>query len=532
VTADSDWTYKFTGLPKYDDQGVEITYTVDEESVEGYEKSIEGNDITNLRVGTTEVEITKSWKDENETDRPETIKVNLLQNGEFYEEHEVTEANDWELTITDLPEFDEEGVAYEYTIKEHDVPGYAADVDGFDITNTRTDVKTIEITKTWLDNNSDDRPESIEVELFRSVGGGEKEQVDTIILTQEDDWSLEVADLPAFDADGKAYTYEIEEKAIEGYETSINGFELTNLRVGETEVTGSKTWLDDDSEERPESITVYLLANGEQVDELDVTAESNWEYSFTELPKYDDQGVEITYTVDEESVEGYEKSIEGNDITNLRVGTTEVEITKLWKDENETDRPEVIKVNLLQNGKFYEEYEVTKENDWKLTITDLPKYDDEGVAYEYTVTEHDVPGYASDVDGFEITNTRSDVKSIEITKTWLDDDSKNRPDSIEAELYRSIVDGEKELVDTITITEEDDWSLEVSDLPTFDADGKAYTYEIEEKAVEGYETSVNGFDLTNLRVGETEVSGTKTWKDDKAADRPDSITVELLANGE
>src|SRR5699024_7282681 len=304
--------------------------------------------------------------------------------------------------------------------------------------NTRTDVKSIEITKTWLDDNSDDRPDSIEVELFGSVAGSEKEQVDTITLTQEDDWSLEVADLPAFDADGKAYTYEIEEKAVEGYETSINGFELTNVRVGKTDVTGSKAWLDDDSEDRPETITVNLLANGEQVDEMDVTAESDWEYAFTELPKYDDQGVEINYTVDEESVEGYEKSIEGNDITNLRVGTTDVEVTKSWKDENETDRPETIKANLLQNGEFYEEYEVTKENDWKLIITDLPKYDDEGVAYEYTVKEHDVPGYASDVDGFDITNTRSDVKSIEITKTWLDDDSDDRPDSIEVELFRSV----------------------------------------------------------------------------------------------
>src|SRR5699024_10522193 len=103
-----------------------------------------------------------------------------------------------------------------------------------------------------------------------------------------------------------------------------------------------------------------------------------------------------------------------------------------------------------QNDDFYEEYEVTEANDWELTITDLPEFDEEGVAYEYTVTEHDVPGYASEVDGFDITNTRSDVKSIEITKTWLDNDSADRPDSIEVELYRSVVDGEKELVDTIT----------------------------------------------------------------------------------
>src|SRR5699024_7658480 len=155
-----------------------------------------------------------------------------------------------------------------------------------------------------------------------------------------------------------------------------------------------------------------------------------------------------------------------------------------------------------------------------LTITDLPKYDDQGVAYEYTVTEHDVPGYASDVDGFEITNTRSDVKTIEIMKTWLDNDSVDRPDSIEVELYRSIVDGEKEFVETYTLTSED-WSLEVLDLPSFDEEGKAYTYEIKEKPVDGYETKINGFDLTNLRVGETEVTGTKTWLDGNSEDRPE-----------
>src|SRR5699024_8650008 len=233
---------------------------------------------------------------------------------------------------------------------EHDVPGYASEVDGFDITNTRSDVKSIEITKTWLDNDSADRPDSIEVELYRSVVDGEKELVDTITITKEDDWSLEVVDLPAFDADGKAYTYEIEEKAVEGYETTINGFDLTNLRVGETEVTGTKTWLDDDSAERPESITIYLLANGEEIDEVDVTAESDWKYEFTELPKYEDEGVEITYTVDEEAVEGYETSIDGNDITNLRVGTIDVSGEKIWVEVDDQYRPDSITVHLLENG--------------------------------------------------------------------------------------------------------------------------------------------------------------------------------------
>lgn len=533
VSAESDWKYEFTDLDMYDDQGLEIEYTIDEVDVpEGYEKSIEGNDITNLRVGTTDVEVTKNWKDEYESDRPEAIKVNLLQNGEFYEEYEVTKENDWKLTIEDLPQYDETGKAYAYTVKEHDVPGYTSDVDGFDITNTRADTKSIDITKSWLDDESEDRPDSIEVELFRSITAGDQELVDTYTVKADQDWSLEIKDLPAFNNDGKAYMYEIKEKEIDGYETTVNGFELTNLRVGETEVTGTKTWLDDDSKNRPDAITVHLLANGEKIDDTEVTPESNWEYEFTELPRYDDEGKEIAYTVDESDVEGYEKSIDGFDVTNLRVGTTDVDITKRWKDENETNRPDTIKVNLLQNGDFYKEYEVTKENDWKLSISDLPKYDQTGKAYEYSVTEHDVPGYTSQVDGFDITNTRSDMKTIHITKSWLDDDAQNRPDTIEVELYRSIADGDKELVDTLEVTHENDWSLEVKDLPAFDDNGKAYTYEIEEKEVDGYKTTVNGFDITNLRVGKTSLEVNKVWKGDQEDNRPHAISVDLLQNGE
>src|SRR5699024_1233967 len=436
--------------------------------------------------------------------------------------------NDWQATFKDLHVYDESGEEIDYEVEELKVDGYNSEVtgdkeEGFVVTNTTT--TSVSGTKTWLD-DLDEHP-AITVEL---LANGTK--VSDAEVNEDTDWKYAFTDLDKYDESGEEITYTIEEVEVDGYETMIDGFDITNLRVGETVVTGTKTWLDDDSENRPDSITVYLLANGEQVDKMDVTAESDWEYEFTELPEFDEEGKEIVYTVDEESIEGYEKSIEGNDITNLRVGTTEIEITKSWKDENETDRPETIKVNLLQNGEFYEEYEVTEANDWELTITDLPEFDEEGVAYEYTIKEHDVPGYAADVDGFDITNTRTDVKSIEITKTWLDDNSDDRPDSIEVELFRSVAGGEKEQVDTITLTQEDDWSLEVADLPAFDADGKAYTYEIEEKAVEGYETSINGFELLNVRVGKTDVTGEKKWNEVDGSYRPDSITIQLLANGE
>ena len=39
---------------------------------------------------------------------------------------------------------------------------------------------------------------------------------------------------------------------------------------------------------------------------------------------------------------------------------------------------------------------------------------------------------------------------------------------------------------------------------------------MKEQVVPGYESKVNGTDITNTKVGETKVEGTKTWKDDNA----------------
>ena len=527
VTAESEWEYEFTDLDQYDDEGKEIVYTIDEEVVAGYEKSIDNHDLTNLRVGTTVVEITKLWKDEDATDRPETITVNLLQNNIFYEEYDVTKENGWKLTITDLPQYDEEGKVYNYTITEHDVPGYASAIDELEITNTRVDMKPIKITKAWLDNDSKDRPVSIEVELFRSIVDGEKELVETITVTAADEWVYERTDLPAFDADGQAYEYEIEEKTVEGYETSVNGFDITNVRAGETSVEGTKTWKDDNASDRPDLIQVDLLQNGKVIGTQEVNAEADWKYSFSELTKYDDEGVEYKYEVKEQAVEGYESTVDSFDITNTRVGTISVEGTKTWKDDNATDRPETIIVNLLQNGVVKDTKEVKKEGNWSYIFEELDEYDENGKTYEYTVKEQGVPGYKSEVDGFNITNIKSEKTSVPVTKGWKDGNATDRPDSIQVNLLRN-----GEPFQEAKVTAENEWTHEFTDLEAYDEEGVAYEYTIEEVAVKGYETKVDGYDITNTRVGITSVEGTKTWKDDNATDRPEMIKVDLLQNGE
>ena len=64
-----------------------------------------------------------------------------------------------------------------------------------------------------------------------------------------------------------------------------------------------------------------MLADGEQVDSKEVTANEDWTYAFTNLPKFKD-GKEIVYTVTENQVPDYNTEITGYDITNTYTPAT------------------------------------------------------------------------------------------------------------------------------------------------------------------------------------------------------------------
>ena len=81
---------------------------------------------------------------------------------------------------------------------------------------------------------------------------------------------------------------------------------------------------------------VNLLANGEVIDETEATKETQWTFYFNELPKYDESGEEIEYSVQEEEVEGYTATYDGYNITNT---LKEAELENPTNPEN-TPNPE------------------------------------------------------------------------------------------------------------------------------------------------------------------------------------------------
>lgn len=107
-----------------------------------------------------------------------------------------------------------------------------------------------------------------------------------------------------------------------GYESSISGdavegYVVTNRHVPErVEVSGRKIWRDASNQSlRPDCITIRLLANERGIAKVVVTAEDDWQWTFTDLPKYEN-GKQIVYSISEDKVEGYTTTIDGYNVIN------------------------------------------------------------------------------------------------------------------------------------------------------------------------------------------------------------------------
>jgi len=391
--------------------------------------------------------------------------------------------------------------------------------------------------KTWDDADNQDgmRPTSITINLM-----ADGEQVDSKTVTEADGWSWSFTGLPKY-KDGAEIDYSITEKAVTGYTPEYDGYDVKNIHTPEViDISGSKTWDDDGDQDgaRPESVTIRLLADGEQIDSRTVTEADGWSWTFEGLPKFKD-GREISYSITEDAVPGYSAEYSGYDVTNTHApGKTSVTVAKAWDDADDQDgiRPESVTVRLLADGADTGQTAVLSgAANWTASFSDLDEYKD-GRKVEYTVEELGVEGYTTTVSGdagagYTITNAHEpEAIGIAGSKTWDDAGNQDgaRPESI---TIRLLADGAE--VASRTVTEADGWSWTFEGLPKF-RDGREISYSITEDAVPGYSAEYDGYDVVNTHApGKTHVSVAKAWVDgdDRDGARPASVTVRLLADG-
>ncbi|MCY7080423.1 MAG: Cna B-type domain-containing protein [Streptococcus sp.] len=439
LNAANGWAGSFKDLDA-DKGGTPIQYTVVEVTVAGYTSEITGDaasgfTITNSYLPeTVDVKATKNWDDANNQDgkRPTKITINLLADGQKVDSKEVQAATDgtWTVEFTKLAKY-KDGKEIKYTVTEDAVAEYESTITDFTITNKYAP-KAIDykVTKVWKDANNQDgkRPESVTVQLYKSVDGATPVAVEgkKLTLTAKDKtdantWVASFTNLPQYEA-GKEITYSIKEVDVPaGYESSVTGQVVTNTHNPDTVIlSGTKVWKDNNNQDgkRTTSVKVQILNGEKVVQEIEVSEATGWKFESKALPKYEN-GQEIKYTVKETAMTEYKATITTDKdgkytITNEHTPEkTAVKGHKIWKDEENKDgiRPASITVKLLADGKETgQTATVSETSGWTYEFTGLDRYR-EGKEIAYTVEEVNVPdGYTASVEGYNITNTHTPEK--------------------------------------------------------------------------------------------------------------------------
>lgn len=563
-----DWKYTFKHMPLFDANGNKITYTITEDAVAGYTYTVtnEGRSftITNSHVQETfSIPVTKTWEDNGNQDgvRPSAIHVTLMgSDGNVYEAN-LTAAGKWKYEFKDLPRYWMEGVAIDYTLNEEAVNGYTYKIEGdadtgFTVTNEHISAVTnVVVNKYWEDAANQDgvRPDSVAVTLSGSDGKTYK-----ATLTKDTGFSKTFESLPVFFNNGTKITYTITEDAVNGYTGKITtddtGYilSITNTHAPETiRKTVTKTWDDGNDRDgiRPTNVKIELYGTDGTRRTQYLTKDNHWSYSFENLPKYQNEGTIILYTIKEEAVDGYtQKSVTttaGFDLTNTHeIQTADYEVKKVWVDDNDRDGARPTSITLTLTGSDGSKYtkQMTAADNWNaVTFERVPMFNG-GKYITYTLTENEVPSYINSIevseDGkhFTVTNTHApDHTVINITEVWHD---KNDQDGIRPRKMTAVVVGSNGNRHEVPLHSSGDWHYTCDDLVKYWKNGQLVDYTVEAVTIDGYTSEVkslgnNVFEVHNTHIPETiSKTVTKTWKDNENQDgiRPASVTVTLTGS--
>ncbi len=440
VTEGEDWSWVFDNLDKYYADGTEIEYTYVEDPVEGYNTTVNGDTVTNTKTVNLSGSVT--WKDDNDAAgaRPDSVTLHICANGVRVRKIDVTVDDGWKWSCDGLDKYDEDGNEIVYTVTEDAVKGYTSEVNGYNATNTyksgsssavstisTNEVMPLEVTSedisgsiNWYDGDDADgnRPERVTVTLYRE---GETGALATTTTSAADDWEFTFEGnwaVMEYDAVAGEYGYYVEVSTADGYsittEYSVMDIDIdfiihdhtryltcTVTYIASKDISGSVTWADNNNEDkiRPESLTVYLYANGVQAtdengDPISVTVSEadDWAWTFEGVDKYSINSISITYTIaiEAEGLGNYNVTVQGYNVT--CVESTSKTGSKTWNDGNNADgsRPKEITIHIYEGRApiTYSVREVSSVDGYTTAVT------------------------GNEVVGFVITNTHTPEETI------------------------------------------------------------------------------------------------------------------------
>lgn len=435
--------------------------------------------------------------DNNDGIRPNSVTVNLLQNGVKIDSAVVNAESNWAYSFADLLKYDETNAAYTYTVEAAPVDGYTASYADGIITLTYVPTeKDVEVTWTWDDGNNNDkiRPNKIIIEL--SADGEVK-------------YSQEVAaDALTYTFNKVAFTdYEVRVN-VNGYNTVVNGYNATLIH------TPTINWLYDNDfsteDSTPNDSKLYdgkvydQKIYGDKYKDHNISATAGQytvnngylEYngikgSNTMLFRYvtSSDGAMISYKV--RLPEG--KSISGGSSTysvvlrSLNSGSY-TKFAKMYgntvyigSDSASLSETEWLQIQIqvdVSGGLYY--YHMSNESG---TVNIYGSEALVGTFARFEMFDEAKTDFSILFDDLQIS-----TRPVEVFKTtsvdWADagDDDGIRPDSVTVELLKNGV-----FVDSVVLSDANKWTAAFAELAKYDENSAAYTYTTQLTAVpDGY----------------------------------------------
>lgn len=285
-------------------------------------------------------------------------------------------------------------------------------------------------------------PESITVKLL-----ADGRVVNSMQLTEDMNWTGKFEDLPRYDErDNHEIKYTIEETPVLGYKTEYLHTSVIDVVINKSiiDIPVEKKWVGKKS--GPVEVKLYRTCKvtkydynlnrnvtttiDEEVDSAVLNDSNNWKHTFKDMYEFyiedGENPVIYKYYVKEVNVAGYDTAITGDQnegfvVTNTSTEKISIPVEKKWVGEAAAST----KVKLFADGLEVGETELNEANNWKHVFAGLQKYNNSNQEIKYTVKEvgedanlikFDGKSYAvsykgNAMDGFTVTNEKENPPS-------------------------------------------------------------------------------------------------------------------------
>lgn len=312
--------------------------------------------------------------------------------------------------------------------------------------------------------------------------------------------------------------------------------------------------------------------------------------TFSNLPRYDQNGLEINYVIKEVADANSKTPISLNGIitannetykltqetknqntfnfTNTRSETLDqLTVTKIWQDAGDkSHRDSQVLIDVYR--KLDSEPDTAKKllgtitvsgdpnsDRWTGSLTNVEKFNEKGEKYRFSITERTLQNGSNyylnpvyDQDKLTVTNTlKPGETTIHFVKTWIDgDDFVLRPDTLNIKLQQEVQGVWVDVKDTdYALNTEGENANEMTwTKPKFDETGNLINYRVVEEQPQDYTASNGGISeintigdyvITNTRADiddKIEIKVTKVWAGNEKPNDQTSISFRLKADGE